>query len=493
MPTYTVKVKWGKEIYQNVEVNTDEEPLLFKAQLFALTGVQPERQKIMLKGVTLKDDSWNAALTNNMTILMMGTRDELVSAEPVERVRFLEDMNENEIAVAMKMPAGLTNLGNTCYVNATVQCLRCIPELRTALAAYKDQGAAGKSIAGALRDVFGNLESGATVQPLVLLQLLYSAYPQFTPMTQQDANECWMELMKVFQQTLKPIEGANPEKMNSFVEQFLGGKFDIEMKCIEAADEPATKTTENFLQLTCFISPEVKYMHSGLRSKMLEKLVKNSPSLGRDAEYKKTALISRLPAYLAINFMRFQYKGKEGINAKVLKDIKFPIDFDAYDLCTPQLQEKLTPMRARFKAVEDAHLDEMTKKDATTPLKSGEKRKTRKEPFSFPDDVGSNNSGYYTLQAVLTHQGRTSSSGHYVGWVRLSEDPDKWVKFDDDVVTPVSSEDVLRLSGGGDWHCAYVLVYGPRVLEVPLDMELPAEGAQKAVEAPTATTEEPME
>lgn len=196
-----------------MEVNTDEEPLLFKAQLFALTGVQPERQKIMLKGVQLKNEEWNVPLVNNMTILMMGTRDELVSKEPVERIRFIEDMNESELAVAMKMPAGLTNLGNTCYVNATVQCLRCIPELRQALATYKDQGAAGKSIAGALREVFANLEAGATVQPLVLLQLLYSAYPQFTPMTQQDANECWMELMKVFQNTLKPAEGANPEKM----------------------------------------------------------------------------------------------------------------------------------------------------------------------------------------------------------------------------------------------------------------------------------------
>lgn len=187
--------------------------MLFKAQLFALTGVQPDRQKIMLKGVQLKNDEWNVQLTNNMTILMMGTRDELVSAEPVERIRFIEDMNESELAVAMKMPSGLTNLGNTCYVNATVQCLRCIPELRTALANYKDAGAAGKSIAGALREVFASLESGATVQPIVLLQLLYSAYPQFTPMTQQDANECWMELMKVFQQTLKPAEGANQEKM----------------------------------------------------------------------------------------------------------------------------------------------------------------------------------------------------------------------------------------------------------------------------------------
>ena len=61
------------------------------------------------------------------------------------------------------------------------------------------------------------------------------------------------------------------------------------------------------------------------------------------------SLINRLPAYLTVQFVRFQYKGKEGINAKVLKDIKFAVDFDAFDLCTPQLQEKLSPVRAKFK------------------------------------------------------------------------------------------------------------------------------------------------
>ena len=35
-------------------------------------------------------------------------------------------------------------------------------------------------------------------------------------------------------------------------------------------------------------------------------------------------------------------------------------------------------------------------------------------------DLGSSNSGFYDLQAVLTHQGRTNNSGHYVGWVRRS-------------------------------------------------------------------------
>ncbi len=43
-------MKWGKELFTDVEVNTDEEPLVFKAQLFALTGVEPHRQKVMIKG-----------------------------------------------------------------------------------------------------------------------------------------------------------------------------------------------------------------------------------------------------------------------------------------------------------------------------------------------------------------------------------------------------------------------------------------------------------
>ena len=80
-------------------------------------------------------------------------------------------------------------------------------------------------------------------------------------------------------------------------------------------------------------------------------------------------------------------------------------------------------------------------------------------------DIGSNNSGYYELQAVLTHKGRSSTSGHYVAWTR-KPGTNQWLQLDDDKVTPIGEEDVLKLSGGGDWHTAYVLLYSPRALPI---------------------------
>lgn len=63
MPVYTVKVKWGKETFK-LEVDTDSEILDFKTQLYSLSSVPVERQKIMCGGKTLKDDEWNIPLKN---------------------------------------------------------------------------------------------------------------------------------------------------------------------------------------------------------------------------------------------------------------------------------------------------------------------------------------------------------------------------------------------------------------------------------------------
>lgn len=53
---------------------------------------------------------------------------------------------------------------------------------------------------------------------------------------------------------------------SSFIDQFFGGTFEVKMSSEEDPDEPSTVTSENFLQLSCFISMDVKYMQSGLKS-----------------------------------------------------------------------------------------------------------------------------------------------------------------------------------------------------------------------------------
>ncbi|KAI6690121.1 hypothetical protein NL676_026949 [Syzygium grande] len=70
--------------------------------------------------------------------------------------------------------------------------------------------------------------------------------------------------------------------------------------------------------------------------------------------------------------------------------------------------------------------------------------------------------GIYDLVAVLTHKGRSADSGHYVAWVK--QESGKWILFADDNPVPQREEDIAKLSGGGDWHMAYICMYKARVV-----------------------------
>merc|ERR1712018_547108 len=156
----------------------------------------------------------------------------------------------------------------------------------------------------------------------------------------------------------KPTEG-NPS--SSVVDKYFGLEFATETKCVETEAEPAVKSTERFLQYSCYIDKDVKYLATGLKNRLQENITKKSSILDRDAEYIKSLKVSRLPGYLTVQMMRFQYKQKDAVNAKILKDIKFPLVLDVFELCSEELQNKLVPMRNKFKDYEDSIVTQSAK------------------------------------------------------------------------------------------------------------------------------------
>ncbi|KAK2795897.1 hypothetical protein FQN50_009675 [Emmonsiellopsis sp. PD_5] len=379
MTTIPVIVKHQGKRHE-VDLDPSSNGETFKFQLYSLTGVEPERQKVLVKGGQLKDDTDLSTLgaRPGQTFMMLGTPASgdvsSILGKPKEATKFIEDMTEAEAARAEgATPAGLQNLGNTCYLNSTLQTLRIVPELQEELLKYKPSTrerntsallgmSSSMDLTASLRDLYKQMsETQEGFPPIMFLNALRSAFPQFAQKArdghgyaQQDAEEAWSQIISQLRQKLKPENGEGSGDM-SFIDKYLSGRFDSILECDEEAakdaGEPAVETSDTFLKLDCHIDKNINHLRDGILASLEEKMEKHSPTLDRDAVYTKRSRISRLPKYLTVHFVRFFWKRDTQKKAKIMRKVTFPPELDVVEFCTDELRKQLIPVRDKIREI----------------------------------------------------------------------------------------------------------------------------------------------
>jgi len=485
----TVAIKWGK---QAIESNMDPSAGLaaWKQSLSDQTGVPTDRVKLLAKGL------WKGILNDSVDlstidfkgkkVTLMGSATQAPKA-PTKPVVFVEDLPEDQVA-ALVEPAGLVNLGNTCYLNSVVQCLRVIPDLRPQLA--------DTPLAQSLQSTLTQLDRQTeALTPAGFVQAVRINFPQFNRRIQnvpqqQDAEEFLNTLLTGV------VDTGNAQKMDDL----FGITIEESFTCTEVEDL-VTTSKDNSRKLVCNIQGDVSHLTAGLTLNMGGTMEKHVEVLDRNAVWNRQAKISKLPPILTLQFGRFYWKqvDEKGVKCKIMKPVAFDDTLDIYEFCGKELQDILKISRdAARKQEEDAIQAKLDGQGDSKPAaKEDEKMDEAKdedkmdESMDDPDlqaalamsmqpeapkldRLPENFQGIYELFAVVTHKGRDADGGHYMAWVKadrqghaqpiadtkmMNED---WYVFDDDEVSPCKTEDVLKLKGGGDWHMSYLNFYRPK-------------------------------
>lgn len=471
-----VKIAWGKQSF-DLDVDVSLPVPVMKAQIQSLTNIPVDRQKIMLGGI-LKDDAdlSTKKIKEGQKIMVMGTAEGKELKGPGEKTIFEEDLTAHEKAKMLKekMPdalrPGMTNLGNTCYMNSVVQCLNVIPELKAAVKQPTMVDGAepnDKGLVSALDTCFKELDlppNGECVTPFTLVLAMRNKYPMFAEKNgkgepkQQDAEEC----LNVLLSGLKSVKSGD----SNIVDKLFSYDMQVTYKCQDAVNEEPNIYCEPHKEIACHLGTQtepVGNLVDGIKLSLVEEVEKMSPTLERNAIYQKVCAMASLPGYLVVHFKRFSWKGKsdwagtEATKTKVCRRVNFTRQMDVYEFGTEELKKELLTGRRV-----NAHLLDL---ESEKLLNAKPEDKDKEDQMDVDEEKKEYTTGVFDLVGIVTHRGRDADGGHYIGWVRSKEangkdqKEDEWLQFDDDTVTNHLWKDLDLAGGRADTDLAYLCVY----------------------------------
>ena len=117
------------------------------------------------------------------------------------------------------------------------------------------------------------------------------------------------------------------------IERLFGIDLESTIQNTETEAEPSSVKKEHVLKLSCHIDNNnnpINSLHEGLDISLTGEIEKHSDVLERNAVYKKTSKVNKLPGYLCVQFVRFYWKKESAVGgtkagkAKILRSVMFP-------------------------------------------------------------------------------------------------------------------------------------------------------------------------